>query len=147
MFTLSDGTNANRLSVSVSSEPEKMLLNPRATMLDCISPPRATSMPGRAATWSATVMLGRSFTSTAFTTDTEAGASMTFSGAREAVVGHLGNLPRLRLGQARIGRDQSERGVPARTLRNNRRPGSQKLARVGEGLAIGGALAGDDLSG
>ena len=46
MLTRSDGTKLKRLSVSVSSEPEKMLLNPRATTLDCTMPPLVMSMPG-----------------------------------------------------------------------------------------------------
>ena len=45
MFTRNDGTNAKRLSVNVINAPEKILLNPRATMFDLTSPPRATSMP------------------------------------------------------------------------------------------------------
>src|SRR3982751_4760922 len=45
-LTASDGTDANRLSVSVISAPENILLNPRATTFDWTRPPLETSMPG-----------------------------------------------------------------------------------------------------
>ena len=85
-FTLSDGTDANRLSMSVSICPENTLLNPRATIADWTSPPCATSTPGRARTFSITESAGRSAIRSVLTTLTEAGASRIFSVRREAVV-------------------------------------------------------------
>ncbi len=78
-LTRSDGTDANRLSMSVSIWPEKTLLKPRATMADCTRPPCATSTPGNVRTLSMIVSAGRSATSSAVTTLTDAGASRIFS--------------------------------------------------------------------
>ena len=61
-------------------------------------------------------------------------------GAGEAVVGHLGYLARLRLGQRRVGGDDAERGVLAGAGRE-RRARPEQQPRVGERRAVGGAGA------
>ena len=85
-FTRSDGTDAMRLSIRVSIVPENTLLNPRATIADCTSPPCATSTPGSVRTLSITESAGRSATCSVVTTLTDAGASRIFSWRRDTVV-------------------------------------------------------------
>ena len=73
-----------RLSVRVSSAPEKTLLKPRTTTLLWAKPVWEKSTAGRSRMCSATLSAGRLRMSLASTTATEAGASRTFSCRREA---------------------------------------------------------------
>ncbi len=83
-FTRSEGTPAMRLSVRACSEPEKMLLKPRATTLADWSPVLATSIPGTARRCSTAATAGRSSMARSPTTSTRAGALTAFSGRLEA---------------------------------------------------------------
>ena len=77
---------AYRLSMIVSSAPEKTLLKPRATRVPEPIPVWAASMPATVLTWSATVVAAVLAISEEDTVAIEAGASSAFSWRREAVI-------------------------------------------------------------
>ena len=107
-----------RLSVSACSEPEKMLLNPRATTLVDWIPVVATSTPGTLRRWSTGVTAGRAATCISLTTSTRAGASVAFSGRLEALTttGSSRTLPNWTFASTR-------EVWPARTTASMRRTG------------------------